>query len=76
MIRECRYLVFKLKDAQAALTQDERGLLNHLAGKVDDYRLGEGKRPLVCAVVESDWPEYEPTWQAIEQRVDKAGRKE
>lgn len=70
MIREYRYMVFKLKDIKAALTQDERGILKHLMGKVHDYRLGEGKAPLECVVVESDWPEYEPTWNAIEKRVD------
>lgn len=70
MIREYRYMVFKLKDIKAALTQDERGILKHLAGKVHDYRLGEGKAPLECVVVESDWPEYEPTWNAIEKRVE------
>lgn len=25
-----------------------------------------------CVVVESDWPEYEPTWRAIEARVTGA----
>ena len=70
MIRENRYLVFKRKDIFAALTDDERGLLNHLAGKVHDYRLGIGKKPLECVVVESDWPEYEATWNAIEDRVE------
>jgi len=69
--REYRYMVFKLKDVRAALSRDERALLKHLAGKVHDYRLGEGKAPLECVVVESDWPEYEPTWQAIEQRMDE-----
>lgn len=25
-----------------------------------------------CVIVESDWPEYEPTWKAIEARVTGA----
>jgi NTP pyrophosphatase (non-canonical NTP hydrolase) len=28
-----------------------------------------GKPPLKCLVIESDWPEYEPTWKAIEARM-------
>lgn len=71
MIREYRYMVFKLKDIQFSLTREERGFLKHLAGKVHDYRLGEGKAPLECVVVESDWPEYESTWKAIEKRMDE-----
>lgn len=70
MIREYRYIVMKRKDVKAALDADERGLLNSLCGKINDYRVGEGKSPLECVVVESDWPEYEATWGAIERRVD------
>lgn len=69
--REYRYFVIKRKDAKEALSRDERGLLNHLLGKVHDYRLGLGKKPLECVVVESDWPEYEPTWKAIEERMEQ-----
>lgn len=69
MIREYRYMVFKLKDIKAALTQDERDILERLLDDVYAYRVGEGKAPLECVVVESDWPEYEPTWKAIEERV-------
>jgi hypothetical protein len=29
----------------------------------------EFKREECCVVVESDWPEYEPTWKVIEARV-------
>jgi hypothetical protein len=32
-------------------------------------RRRQGKKPLVACVVESDWPEYEPTWNAIEERT-------
>lgn len=70
MIREHRYFVLKLKDINAALTTTEIGLLNQLALKVDKYRTTHLKKPLECVVVESDWPEYEPTWKAIESRVD------
>ncbi len=55
--REERYIVFKLKD-----------LSEHKAGWVRDViRLND--IPTVDAVVvEADWPEYEPTWAAIERR--------
>ncbi len=68
-IREYRYMVFKLTDIKFALTRDERDLLEHLMGKAHGYRRDCGKRPFECIVVESDWPEYEPTWEAIEKRM-------
>lgn len=71
MIREHRYFVIKLKDLNAALTTTEIGLLNQLAVKVHKYRVTHQKSPLECVVVESDWPEYEPTWKAIESRVER-----
>jgi len=56
--REERYIVFKVKD-----------LSEHKLGWVRDViRLND--IPTVDAVVvEADWPEYEPTWSAIERRV-------
>lgn len=70
MIRENRYLIFKLSDVETALTYKEKLMLKTLAQTVDDSRKASGKIPLECVVVESDWPEYEPTWDAIERRVD------
>lgn len=59
--REERYIVFKVKD-----------LSEHKLGWVRDViRLND--IPTVNAVVvEADWPEYEPTWAAIERRVTGA----
>ncbi|MCE0850719.1 hypothetical protein LU689_12435 [Pseudomonas asiatica] len=59
--REERYIVFKVKD-----------LSEHKLGWVRDViRLND--IPTVDAVVvEADWPEYEPTWAAIERRVTRA----
>ena len=37
--------------------------------KIEMARVHEGKAPLDAVVVESDWPEYEPTWKAIEARA-------
>ncbi len=67
-VRERRYLVIKLKDAQEFLTPDERAILEILSDVVTRKRRLCGKRELQCVVVESDWPEYEPTWRAIEAR--------
>ena len=76
MERENRYIVIKRKELHNALMRDERKELERLCEKIMDYRARLGKPPLICAVVESDWPEYEPTWNAIENRMVKAGRKE
>lgn len=70
MEREHRYIVLKSKDIQNALTKAERTLLEEFCAKARDYRERIGKQPLECVVVESDWPEYGPTWAAIEARVD------
>lgn len=67
--REERYTIFKISDVTEALGPDECTALIELEEKVALYREQAGKKPLVCVVVESDWPEYEPTWKAIEQRV-------
>lgn len=68
--REPRYVVFKATDLQAVgLSQAELDLLKDLNAKIDRYRQDAGKSYLECVVVEQDWPEYEPTLRAIEQRV-------
>lgn len=77
MQREKRYIVLKCSDVEAAASH---GFLNHyqmdslvaITSRVTEYRQRAKKPLLECVVVESDWPEYEPTWQAIEARVDGA----
>ena len=67
--REERYLVFKISDVIEHLTTTEA---LHLARLYEIQRVGRkeaGKSELECVVVEKDWPEYEPTWRAIEARV-------
>lgn len=56
--REERYIVIKRKHLSAI---QETALRAHMA------RLGIGI--IDCAVVERDWPEYEPVWRMIEDRV-------
>jgi len=74
-IRETPYVVLKAKDLQAAgLSDVEFDALSAVCAKVDQHRRDAGKLDLECVVVEKDWPEYEPTWQAIERRVLAASR--
>lgn len=65
--REDRYQVLKSKDIHAALSEDERLILEILAEKVARQRVHRDAPVLQCVVVESGWPEYEPTWAAIEK---------
>ncbi len=70
MNREEHYMVLKLSDIDKHLIQEDCARLFDLERKVACRRVEEGRPPLECIVVESDWPEYEATWQAIEKRVD------
>ena len=67
--REDRYIVFKTSDLGNSLKGDE---IRRLAREYEEQRILKGKPPLEYVVVESDWPEYEPTWKAIEARVTGA----
>jgi len=68
-VRERRYIVVKISDAKKHLTATELGILELVACKAALERRATGKPDLQCVVVESDWPEYEPTWLAIEKRM-------
>ena len=70
--REERYLVFKLSDVAEHFTPGERLQLARLAEVQRVGRSESGKPLLECVVVEADWPEYEPTWNAIEARMTGA----
>ena len=67
--REGRYLVLKNTDITEALTDTEKEILDSLREKVNVHRFNKDKLCLDCVVVESDWPEFEPTWKAIESRI-------
>ena len=69
--RQFRYTVLKNRDVHLGLNKSERTELEALCAKVDQYRASVGRPPLICVVVEADWPEYEPTWKAIEERMEK-----
>lgn len=57
--REERYIVVKLTDLEAA------GQSHAMQEWLRNYHIPTRD----CVVVEADWPEYEPTWKAIEARV-------
>lgn len=67
--RQNRYIVFKIKDVTEYLNESDKETLLRLATKCTLGRISCDKQPLQCVVVESDWPEYEPTWAAIEKRM-------
>lgn len=72
MERENRYLVIKRTDLDAALrmaTPQAKASFGSVCNMAEIAREARGRGPLCCVVVEHDWPEYEPTWEAIEQRV-------
>jgi hypothetical protein len=57
--REERYVVVKLKHMSPSQFKDYVDFLTF------------NQIPTVeCAVVESDWPEYEPVWKMIQERVE------
>ena len=70
--REARYVVLKNADIMQCLTINELIELRRIQARVKEHRTKIGKPRLDCVVVESDWPEYEPTWRAIEARVTGA----
>ena len=64
------YFVLKRSDIRNSLSFLEQQILQDIAEKVHHWRTEEvGRDPRKCVVVESDWPEYEPTWHAIKQRT-------
>jgi hypothetical protein len=65
-----RYIVLKLTDCNKHLSGQNWEELQKVRHAVRMGRIKEGKGDLTVIVVESDWPEYEPVWQAIERRVD------
>ena len=70
--REERYIVFKLSDVERYLTDADRSHLAMMKNEIDAGRDCANKPPFKGLIVESDWPEYEPTWRAIEARVTGA----
>lgn len=75
MERERRYILFKFSDLYAALghkfiDDDDLARLTAIGEKIEEMRKWYNKPPLQAVVVESDWPEYEPVWKMIEERMN------
>lgn len=69
--REDRYFVIKLSDLDKLSPLDRdtvRSNMLHIAAVLSSWKVPERE----CLVIESDWPEYEPTWSAIEARTRAA----
>lgn len=69
--RECRYLVAKIKDIDAALSADKQAEFAALHEKISQHRIEMGKPVLECVVIENDWPEYDDVWRSIQNRVEQ-----
>lgn len=67
--REPRYVVFKIKDIEKYLTETGQESVMVMGRAIARGRDKDGKPPFNAVVVEQDWPEFEPTWAAIEARV-------
>ena len=74
MKKETRYIVIKMKDADKYLRESEKDSLATICTSINSGRASDNKPEIDCVVVESDWPEYEPTWQSIAARVDGVPR--
>ena len=57
--REERYVILKISH----MDQTQKEILPRLL-EVNGYK------PVAGVVVEADWPEYEPTWDAIKKRME------
>lgn len=69
--REHRYVVLKINDIAAYLNTAQIDTLQEIGEAIAAGRAAVGKPPFNAVVVERDWPEFEPTWAAIEARMLK-----
>ena len=74
--REPRYVVFKIKDILAYLSQSQMDDIEMAGRFIAKGRKNDEKPPFNAVVVEQDWPEFEPTWAAIEARMTANGQGE
>ena len=73
-VRGERYVVLKIRDVKDGLSSIQIEQLKSICKAVEQYRKTTNRIPLVCVVVESDWPEYEPVWAMIEARMTGQAR--
>ena len=68
--RENRYLVFKNKDIQKHLNQDQQNQLANIAQQIFLGRQLEDRQDLECVVIESDWSIYNKAWNLVKQEFN------
>ena len=67
--RETRYMIIKLADIERYLGASQIQQLCAAESTINFGRQQDDRGILTAVVVESDWPEYGPTWKAIEDRM-------
>ncbi|MDF1830640.1 hypothetical protein [Cycloclasticus pugetii] len=70
MKRERRYTIFKHRDIEKYLTEDQIEKLFELESEISFRRQQDGRGLMSGLVIERDWPEFEQAWSLIERRVD------
>lgn len=70
--REGRYFVFKFSDLNKLRDKERNGVCYNLSRVSEIIESDLPDREYL--VIESDWPEYEQTWRAIEARVTGAAQ--
>lgn len=68
--REPRYIVLKLSDMKKYLYECQITNIYSAGQLIANGRARDGRPPFNAVVVEQDWPEFEPTWAAIEARMN------
>jgi hypothetical protein len=72
--REERYIVFKISDLQEMVQGTETiNAMRLVSETLALMRAQNGQPPREYVVVESDWPEYDHVWRAIEARMTGDG---
>ncbi len=66
--REDRYIVIKRSDLDR-LERLDRHLFSQTSRRAHEQMFAAGAPARQFLVLESDWPEFEPTWAAIEARI-------
>ena len=69
MALEQRYIVIKIKDADACLHDDQARQLNHFCKVAEQHRRARGADPLQGLMIEKDWPEYPIVLAMLEARI-------
>jgi hypothetical protein len=68
--RENRYIVIKIADLVDTTGLPMQPSIEAYMKQAQEVRESAGKPHLECLVIESDWPEYEPAWKMIQDRVE------